>query len=38
MKTSNYKRWAVSLTAFAVLIALWEVAVKHFGLFEYVLT
>lgn len=37
MKTSNYKRWAVSLTAFTVLIALWEVAVKHFGLFEYVL-
>lgn len=37
MKKKNYKRWLVSLAAFAVLIALWELAVKRFGLFEYTL-
>ncbi len=37
MKIKNYKRLAVSLSAFAVLIAIWEVAVKYFGFFEFVL-
>ncbi|MBP3358253.1 MAG: hypothetical protein J6K91_05010, partial [Opitutales bacterium] len=37
MKKKNYKRLVVSIVAFAVLFLIWELAVRYFGLFEYVL-
>ncbi len=37
MKFSNYKRWTVSIATFCVLIAVWEIAVRKYGLFEYIL-
>ena len=37
MKKKNYKRLLVSIVAFAVLFLIWELAVRYFGLFEYVL-
>lgn len=37
MKTKNYKRFAISFAVFVSLFAGWEIAVKYFGLFEYVL-
>ena len=37
MKIKDYKRLSASIVVFVLLFVLWEVAVKYFGLFEYIL-
>jgi putative integral membrane components of the ABC transporters len=37
MNFKNYKRWGVSIITFGILLVIWEIAVKYYGLFEYVL-
>ena len=37
MEKHDYKRWIFSAVAFFSLIAVWEVVVRYFGLFEFIL-